>query len=302
MLTPFGIAIRKLRLEKQLRLLDIADRMGLSSAFVSAVETGKKPIPDDYIPSVVQAMRLNTEEARELGSAADRTRSVVRVDRLPPGQREFVAAFARSVDTLPADLAARLKRAVYKSMDMETPFKRRRRGLLVGPASAKDLREFSEIVRGAFVPPDQIEFPIMDVLEFRLGMYFEGFYIDPCSREEMGNEEGRVVAGENCIKLREDVYRGAWCGNGRDRFTASHELAHFLLHREIKLARMCTDEQPIFQDAEWQADTFAGSLLMSARHLPRLTGPAHAAAACGMTQAAAAVMLAKYGKDKSMQL
>lgn len=300
MLTPFGITIRKLRLDKQMRLLDIADRMGLSAAFVSAVETGKKSIPDDYVDSVVRAMRLNAQEALELRGAADRTRSVVRVDQLQPGDREFVAAFARSVDTLPPDLAARLKKAVYKSLDREIPFKRRRRGLLVSPTSVKNLRELSEIVRGAFVAPDQIEFPIMDVLEFRLGLYFEGFYIDPCSREEMGNEEGRVVAGENCIKLREDVYRGAWDGNGRDRFTASHELAHFLLHRDIKLARMCTDEQPIFQDAEWQADTFAGSLLMSARHLSRLTGPAHAAAACGMTPAAATVMLAKYRKDAAM--
>ena len=43
MITPFGIATRKFRLDKGLRLLDLAQRLKLSSSFVSAVETGKKP-------------------------------------------------------------------------------------------------------------------------------------------------------------------------------------------------------------------------------------------------------------------
>ncbi len=139
MLTPFGIAIRKQRLDKGLRLLDLADRLGFTPAFVSALETGKKPIPEGYVAAVARAMSLNMAEARELQSAADQTKSVVRVDHLPGEQREWVAAFARTLETrldeMPPDLVARLKKEIHKSIQGETPFKRTRRGLLVPPAS-----------------------------------------------------------------------------------------------------------------------------------------------------------------------
>jgi Zn-dependent peptidase ImmA (M78 family) len=59
----------------------------------------------------------------------------------------------------------------------------------------------------------------------------------------------------------------AWGGNSRDRFTACHEFGHFLMHRTITMARTREDTDKIFCDAEWQADTFAGTLLMSPRHL-----------------------------------
>jgi transcriptional regulator with XRE-family HTH domain len=299
MLTPFGIAIRKLRLDKKMRLLDLADALTLSPAFVSAVETGKKVIPEDYINKVAFAMSLDREERRQLERSADQTKTTIRVDRLPAAQREFVAAFARGLDKLPPDLATQIRKIVYESKEGEIPFKRSRRGLLVSGSSTAELREFAEIVRTAFVPPEQIDFPIMDVLEFRLGLYFEGFYIDLCNEDEMEGEEGLVVAGENCIKFREDIYRGAWNDVGRDRFTACHELAHFLLHREVKMARR-SDDHPIYRDAEWQADTFAGSLLMSKRHVNQFTGPHDASGRCGMTLLAAAVMLSKHAKEAAM--
>ena len=40
--TKLGIALRKIRLDRQELLKDMADRLKVSSAFLSAVETGKK--------------------------------------------------------------------------------------------------------------------------------------------------------------------------------------------------------------------------------------------------------------------
>jgi hypothetical protein len=141
---------------------------------------------------------------------------------------------------------------------------------------------------------DLIEFPIMDVLEFRLGAVFEGFYIDIREKESMGEDEGRIIGGTKGLALREDVYEGAWGGNGRDRFTACHEFGHFLMHRTVTMARTREATDKIFCDAEWQADTFAGTLLMSPCHLGRFGDPDDAARQCGMTGAAAKVMWAKY--------
>jgi transcriptional regulator with XRE-family HTH domain len=293
-LTPFGIAVRKLRLDKHLRLLDVAKLLDCSAAFISAIETGRKSIPDGFVLTVARAMNLSTEELATLRKAADRTRKHVSIEKLPENQREIVAAFARRLDKVPPAMMAELKKIVLKSSDNEQPFHRTRRGIVVPPISTQNLRKFAEKVRSVFAEDDLIEFPIMDVLEFRLGTVFEGFYIDIRERESMGEDEGRVIGGTKGLALREDVYEGAWGGNGRDRFTACHEFGHFLMHRTITMARTREDTDKIFCDAEWQADTFAGTLLMSPRHLGKFSDPDDAGRQCGMTGAAAKVMWAKY--------
>jgi Zn-dependent peptidase ImmA (M78 family)/transcriptional regulator with XRE-family HTH domain len=294
-LTPFGIAIRKLRLDKGMRLLDLARQLGLSSAQVSAVEIGSRAIQPGYVEQVIAAMNLTAEQAEELQRAADQTRGEVKVDHLPMNQRELVAAFARKVDALPPDFMEQLRKQILKAVEGETPFRRKRRGALVAAQSTANLRSFAEQVRGVFVTPDRIDFPIMDILEFHLGAIFPGFAVVPCSHSEMGDDEGRVIPGFDAIFLREDVYEGAWDGIGRFRFTACHELAHYLLHRNVGFARTRDDHEPMYRDAEWQADTFAGALMMSAQHVPAFVSVDDAAAKCGMTPHAARVMLSKYG-------
>lgn len=293
-LTPFGIAIRKLRLDKRMRLLDLAKLLGCSAAYLSAIETGRKTIPDGFVVTVSRAMNLSVEELAALRKAADRTRKHVTIEKLPEDQRELVAAFARRIDKVPPRMIADLKKIVLKSSDGDEPFQRRRRGIVVPPMSTDNLREFACKVRSVFVEEDQVEFPIMDVIEFRLGVIFDGFYIDVRDKASMGEDEGRVIGGMNGLALREDVYEGAWNRNGRDRFTACHELGHFLMHRAITMARTREDTDKIFCDAEWQADTFAGTLLMSPHHLGKFRSADDAARQCGMTGAAAKVMWAKY--------
>jgi transcriptional regulator with XRE-family HTH domain len=297
MITPFGIVTRKLRLDKGLRLLDLAKKLNLSSSFVSAVETGKKPLPAGYVDSVVKALGLTRAEALELQRAADRSKTAVDIDGLQGSQRELVAAFARKLHVLPPEFLEEIKKQVFKSTAGDVPFKRKRKGLLVAAASTRTLWDFAEKVRSVFVGEDDVCFPIMDVLEFRLPALEEGFHLDVCSHAEMGAEEGLVLAGSNCIKLREDVYEGAWNDVGRHRFTACHELGHYLLHRQVAMARVRDDSHPVYRDAEWQADTFAGGLLLSSRHVAQLGCQENAALQCGMTPMAASVMWAKYRKE-----
>lgn len=297
-LTPFGIAIRKLRLEKGMRLLDLAKLMNKSVAYLSAIETGRKPIPDNYVREIAQAMGLSTEELSVIRKAADRSRKTVTIERLPEDQRELVAAFARRLDKVPPEIIAALKKSILKAISGEQPFYRVRRGIIVPALSTNTIRAFAEKVRSAFVDDDRVDFPIMDVIEFRLGFIFDGFYLDVRDKDSMGDDEGRVIGRTKGLALREDVYEGAWSDSGRDRFTACHELAHFLMHRTVTMARTREDTDKIFCDAEWQADTFAGTLLMSPRHLNRFKTYDDAAAQCRMTGAAAKVMWSKYRAEK----
>lgn len=299
MLTPFGIAVRKLRLDKGLRLLDMARKLNVTESYLSAVETGRKPIPDGLAKLVAQTMALTPAETEELHQAEDRTKKEVRVGNMPEDQRALVAAFARKVDELPADFLDEIKKQLlFKSESGETPFRRKRRGLLVPPMSTQALRDLAEQVRNVFVTAETVEFPIMKVLEFDIPKIVDGFYLDIGDAEEMNGEEGRVVSNKDSVMLRNDVYQAAWRGDGRARFTACHELAHYMMHRTVSFARTREDSHPIYQDSEWQADTFAGSLLMSPRHVGRFSTPYAAATACGMTPQAAGVMLSKYAKKE----
>ena len=297
MLTPFGIECRKIRLDRGMRLLDMARLMNRSPAFLSAVETGRKPIPDDFIELMAGNLDLNGDERARLRSAAEKTKTQVRVGTLAADQRELVAAFARRFDEIPPEMVEALKKLVFKAVAGETPFVRRRRGLVVPPASAKLIRTWAENVRRVFVGENEVQFPIMDVLEFRLARFEDDFYLDVRSCEEMGEDEGRMIAGKNGLALREDVYRSAWEGEGRARFTACHELAHYLMHRNVTFARTREATTAIYRDSEWQADTFAGFLMMSHRHLPQFADSDDAASKCGMSWHAAEVMFSKYAKE-----
>ena len=296
-LTPFGVEIRKIRLERRMRLLDMAALVGKSVAFLSAIETGRKPIPDGFVAHIGHGMSLAAEEIRRLRAATDRTRKDVRVEDLSHDDRELVAAFARRVDSVPDNLREALKKVVLKSEDGEGPFQRNRRGLVVPPQSTATIRRFADQVRDIFVDAATVAFPIMDVLEFRLNQLIPSFYLDVQERDTMGADEGRVMPGSDVLILRLDIYEGAWRGAGRDRFTACHEFAHFLMHRNVPFSRTRSDTDKIYCDAEWQADSFAGTLLMSPRHLPKFRDHEQASKQCSITPAAARVMWAKYAQE-----
>jgi len=299
MLTPFGKSLRQLRIDKGLRLLDVADALGVSSAYLSAIETGRKPIPDGFVAQVGRAMPISAEEVRMLRRAADRTRKEIKVDALPDEQRELLAAFARKLDDVPDELLDQLKKIVLKSSGLEPPFRRKRRGFVVKGTSATALRAFAEKARSIFASDVEVAFPIVPLLEFKLVKVFPDFVLDVREVEEMGDLEGAVVAGGHVLALRKDVYDGACRNVGRHRFTAAHELAHYLLHRDITIARTRDDDVPIYCDSEWQADTFAGALMMSKRHLHLFRDADHAAKECGMSGVAAEHQWRIYEKEKS---
>lgn len=69
MLTDFGKILRKLRVDHNERILDMAEKIGKSSAFISAVERGQKPIPDDFDDLIIQAYDLHGQEAQAIRKA-----------------------------------------------------------------------------------------------------------------------------------------------------------------------------------------------------------------------------------------
>lgn len=298
MLTEFGKVLRKLRIEKgEMRLLDLARKLNKTASFISAVETGRKEIPDGFAVQVSRAMDLAPTELRELRHAADRTKREHRLQGKTPEQRELIANFARRLDEMDPVVIEKLRNILLKSSDDEEPFRRKRPGFEVPPKSAAVIRSNAEKVRSVFIDDKEVMFPVIEVLEFRLHKIVEDFDFQVRTREEMGDDEGSVPAGGNSLWLREDVYERACRGVGRDRFTACHELAHFLMHSHVQFARVRSDA-PIYQDSEWQADCFAGALLMSRRHLSRFSTADEAAVVCGMSMSAGRYQWSIYQREE----
>jgi Zn-dependent peptidase ImmA (M78 family) len=67
------------------------------------------------------------------------------------------------------------------------------------------------------------------------------------------------------MQIRTDIYDAARNGDLRAQFTLAHELGHLILHTGIdkyaSFARSGVDHK-IYEDSEWQADTFASEFLM----------------------------------------
>lgn len=84
-LTPFGKQVRKHRIDRGMLLKEMADGVGLTSAWLSAIESGQKPIPAGLAEKISIFLDLDIEKQEELKELAERSKSVkitgVRADR-----------------------------------------------------------------------------------------------------------------------------------------------------------------------------------------------------------------------------
>lgn len=108
-----------------------------------------------------------------------------------------------------------------------------------------DIVSFVEVVLPAIDPTFNYEYVSSD--ELTPGMYA---YYDPSS---------------NTMKILSSVYERACDDIGRDRFTIAHEVGHYFLHQEGYSFARTNSEIPTYCNPEWQANTFASTLLIPKR-------------------------------------
>lgn len=99
MLTALGRALRRLRLDRGMLLKDMAEGIDVTPAFLSAVETGRKSPPENFLPRLAEKFGLSRDQISELRRAAEQSVQEVRL-RLPKGateaDREAMAVLART--------------------------------------------------------------------------------------------------------------------------------------------------------------------------------------------------------------
>ncbi|WP_193453196.1 helix-turn-helix domain-containing protein [Pseudomonas nitroreducens] len=99
MFTEFGKILRKARIDRGLLLKDMAEGLGVSSAYLSAVETGKKSVSDELTRKVAKYLNIapGSTEFVEIEDAAQISRGQIALEVKGLSQRhqETALAFAR---------------------------------------------------------------------------------------------------------------------------------------------------------------------------------------------------------------
>jgi len=103
-MTPFGERLRALRAARGLALKDMAAGLGVSAAYLSALEHGQRGRPNRrFVHRVCQYLGVIWDDAEELQRLADISHPRVTVDTsgLSPTATEFANLLAERIGGLP---------------------------------------------------------------------------------------------------------------------------------------------------------------------------------------------------------
>lgn len=143
----------------------------------------------------------------------------------------------------------------------------------VAPESRKKLRYLAELVRKELgIATDKKYIDITWVLE-RLDVLDSNYSFEIVPDEQLeAGVQAQTDVTKNTIYIKESVYEGAIQNNGRDRMTIAHEMLHLILHQPASLTLFRrTDDLPLYKNPEWQAEYFAGELLMPYDQIKNMT-------------------------------
>lgn len=119
-ITEFGKVVRKARLDAEVSLLQMANDLNVSSAFLSGMETGRKKITAEWVGKVSRFFLSHGITLPNLSVAADVSNKSVDLEGLSPAHQMLVAGFARTslnqeeIENLKALLAAANAKKVHK--------------------------------------------------------------------------------------------------------------------------------------------------------------------------------------------
>lgn len=103
MLTKFGKQLRKIRIENDQKLKDMADKLGVTVAYLSAVENGNRKVPDTWLHIIATEYKLNEQEEIDLQKAAYEDKTEIRISLEDSDRAELALSFARKFKDLTND-------------------------------------------------------------------------------------------------------------------------------------------------------------------------------------------------------
>lgn len=116
MLTLFGKFCRKLRIDNGELLKDMADKLNVTASYLSAVENGKRNVPQDWLNKIAGFYGLNNVQFDELRDAVEESQlnNKISLKGFNKEDRDIVLALARKIEGMNDEEKAVLKNLFKK--------------------------------------------------------------------------------------------------------------------------------------------------------------------------------------------
>lgn len=117
-MTPLGSRLRQLREERGMTLKDMAAAVGVSPAYLSALEHGRRGRPTwGLIQRIIGHLNIIWDEAEELERLAELShpRIVIDTSGLDPAATEFANLLSERITGLDAETIAALRRVLDRA-------------------------------------------------------------------------------------------------------------------------------------------------------------------------------------------
>ena len=117
--TKFGEFMRIQRIKNHEVMGDTAKLLGVKLPFVSTVESGKRNVPDTWIPILTKHYNLSDEETKELIEAIEDSKTQVKLNLITATnpQRRLAVQFQRSFEKLDDETANAIMKILDNSGD-----------------------------------------------------------------------------------------------------------------------------------------------------------------------------------------
>ena len=112
MVTNLGRFLRKIRIDKDEILKDMADHFGVTASYLSAVENGIRPMPERWKPIIIDKYQLNKEQQNELQKLIIESTDTVHINLANADyqNKELALAFARKATDLSDEMVKNIQK------------------------------------------------------------------------------------------------------------------------------------------------------------------------------------------------
>lgn len=112
MLTSVGKFLRKIRIDNNEILADMAEKLDVSSSFLSSIENGKKKLPAGWNKKISELYKLNETQSENLDQAIAEAEQSYEISfaGVARQNREIAVSFARKFATIDEEQIEKIKK------------------------------------------------------------------------------------------------------------------------------------------------------------------------------------------------
>ena len=116
-ITEFGKELRKLRIERGEKLLNMSKRLGVSASFISSIEIGKKPPPNGFEEKIIEKYKLDRTFSEKLRLLSDNCRKTFTLEPENTVQKDAAALFARRLSSISSEELDNIKKILNRELE-----------------------------------------------------------------------------------------------------------------------------------------------------------------------------------------